>query len=394
MRFLAKLLSPRRTIHPRPHDAQTSARAPSPAGAEWRLFSPLPTRVRNDVRRQKPDGRAALAPAPLRVAAALRTQAWDRSNPARDAHSGHRLAPENAPPRPKSFLEKTLTRANPLRSTTQTTHPATPPPATASPAKLLFAKVLAFLLLAALLTACGDTPTQELHVFAAASLREAITEAADDYQHANPDIQVVTNVAGSQVLRLQIESGARADLFVSANPDHLDALENSGLLHAPPTIVAANVLVLAVPAGNPAGLNTLDDLTQPGRRIVMAAESVPAGAYARQMLARHAAASGRPAFADAVLQRVISFETNVRQVAAKLELGEADAGFVYRTDIVASDGRLQVIETPTQVQVTARYPAAVLRDAADPQLADRFLTFLRSPEAQAILARHGFGPAA
>ena len=138
----------------------------------------------------------------------------------------------------------------------------------------------------------------------------------------------------------------------------------------------------------------IPDLSQPGRRVVMAAESVPAGAYARQMLALQAAVTGRPELADAVLQRVISFETNVRQVAAKLELGEADAGFVYRTDVLASGGRLQVIETPPQLQVTANYPAAVLSDAPNPQLAERFLTFLRSPEAQAILTHHGFGPAA
>ena len=126
----------------------------------------------------------------------------------------------------------------------------------------------------------------------------------------------------------------------------------------------------------------------------MAAESVPAGAYTRQMLALHAAATGQPGFADTVLQRVISFETNVRQVAAKLELAEADAGFVYRTDVLASAGRLQVIETPPRVQVTASYPAAVLRDAPNPDLAQRFLAYLKSPEAQAILARHGFGPPA
>ena len=209
---------------------------------------------------------------------------------------------------------------------------------------------------------------------------------------SNPSVRVVSNFAGSQVLRLQIESGARADLFVSANPDHLDSLQRDALLLAPPTVVATNELVLAVPSGNSARISGIQDLTQPGRRVVMAAESVPAGAYARQMLALQAAATGRPELADAVLQRVISFETNVRQVAAKLELGEADAGFVYRTDVLASDGRLQVIETPSQVRVTANYPAAVLRDAPNPQLAERFLTFLRSPEAQAILTRHGFRP--
>ena len=296
------------------------------------------------------------------------------ANPRQPLRSPHRhadLCPKDTPPRPKSFLEKTLIRA-------------TPP----------FRALLAFLLLATLLPACDATPTQELHVFAAASLREAITDAAGKFEQTHPNVRVVSNFAGSQVLRLQIESGARADLFVSANPDHLDALQHAGLRLAPPAVVAINQLVLAVPAGNPARLTGLADLTHPDRRIVMAAESVPAGAYARQMLALHAAATGHTEFAAAVLQRVISFETNVRQVAAKLELGEADAGFVYRTDVLASDGRLHVIDTPPQVQVTARYPAAVLRDSTKPELAQRFLTFLRSPEGQAILTRHGFGLAA
>ena len=242
-----------------------------------------------------------------------------------------------------------------------------------------------------LLTACNPAPTRELHVFAAASLREALTDAADEFQRANPGVQVVPNLSGSQVLRLQIESGARADVVISANPAHLDALQKAGLLAASPTVVATNQLVLAVPAANPARVTGLHDLTQPNRRVVMAAESVPAGAYARRMLALHAAATGQPAFSDAVLRNVISFETNVRQVAAKLELAEADAGFVYRTDVLASNGRLQSIETPPHVQVTATYPASILRDAPDAELARRFLTFLRSPEAQVILTGHGFG---
>ena len=244
-----------------------------------------------------------------------------------DSHANPRS--EKTPPRLKSFLEKTLTRAIP-------------------PLQALLALLL--------LAACNPAPTHELHVFAAASLREALTETADAFQRANPNVQFVPNLAGSQVLRLQVESGARADLFISANPDHLDALQHAGLLAAPPTVVATNQLVLAVPAPNPAGITGLQDLTQPNRRVVMAAESVPAGAYARKMLALHATATGQPGFADTVLQRVISFETNVRQVAAKLELGEADAGFVYRTDVLASNGRLQVIETPPPVQVTASYP--------------------------------------
>ena len=339
--------------------------------------------------------RAAVGGGPSRTtnppAPAIRAPPRHPSYPRRRVSARPTRAPQTppkcAPPRLKSFLEKTLNAHETAYSAPQTPRPA----ARASrPVKAL----LALPLIAVLLAACDPAPSRELHVFAAASLRQAVADAADAFQAANPGVRVVGSYAGSQVLRLQVESGARADLFVSANPGHLDALQRGGLLREPSTVVAANQLVLAVPAGNPAQVTGLQDLTQPNRRVVMAGESVPAGAYARRMLALHAAASGQPGFADAVLRRVISFETNVRQVAAKLELGEADAGFVYRTDVLASDGRLHVVETPPQVQVVARYPAAVLRDAPNPELARRFLAFLRSPEAQAILARRGFGPAA
>ncbi len=299
-------------------------------------------------------------PPPRRSPRATHPPRSQSSTPTTDAPQHQR---KGAPKKPKSFLEKTLTRATPL---------------------------LALLLL----TACTPSPTHDLHVFAAASLREALTQTAAAFQRANPNVRIVPNVAGSQLLRLQIESGARADLVISANPDHLEALHRANLLLAPPTVVATNQLVLAVPAANPAGISGLQDLTQPTHRIVMAAESVPAGAYTRHMLALHAAATGQPGFPNAVLDNAISFETNVRQVAAKLELAEADAGFVYRTDVLASNGRLQTIQTPPHAQVTATYPAAVLRDAPNLQLAQRFRDFLRTPEAQAILTRHGFGPAA
>ena len=354
--------TPLRTDPPQSAPQVARPKALSPGPSALPAFHPLPPSPRPAPPSPRP---APPSSGPVTVPPANPRQ------PLRSPHRHAELWPQSTPPHLKSFLEKTLIRAT-----------------------LPFRALLAFVLLAALLTACDAAPTQELHVFAAASLREAITDAVGKFEQTHPNVRVVSNFAGSQVLRLQIESGARADLFVSANPDHLDSLQRDALLLAPPTVVATNELVLAVPAGNPAGVTGITDLSQLGRRVVMAAESVPAGAYALQMLALQAAATGRPELADAVLQRVISFETNVRQVAAKLELGEADAGFVYRTDVLASDGRLQIIATPPQVQVTAQYPAAILRDAPNPQLAERFLAFLRSPEAQAILTRHGFGPSA
>ena len=119
--------------------------------------------------------------------------------------------------------------------------------------------------------------------------------------------------------------------------------------------------------------------------------AVPAGAYARELLKKYGEFSDRPDAPRKILDRVISFETNVRMVAAKLELGEADAGFVYRTDVLAADGRLEIIDVPVEIQVSARYPMAVLRTSNVPRLAQQFVVFVRSGEAQNILEKYGFG---
>ena len=274
---------------------------------------------------------------------------------------------QSAPPRLKSFLEKTLTRAS---------HPAQA------------------LLAALLLTACNPTPTQDLHVFAAASLREALTEAADAFQQANPEVRVVSNFAGSQVLRLQIESGARADLFLSANPDHLDALYRAGLLRARPTVVATNALVLAVPAGNPASVSGIAALTQPGRRVVMAAESVPAGAYARRMLALHAAATGQPAICR-------------RRPPARHLLRDQRPSGSRQAGTRRSRRRLRLPHRRPRL----RRPPASHRNPApspghrrlprrrpprrpEPRAGPALPRLPPLPQAQAILTRHGFAPAA
>ncbi len=239
----------------------------------------------------------------------------------------------------------------------------------------------------------GDSDRAELEVFAAASLREAFTEIATEFERIHPDVRVIVNFAGSQTLRTQIEHGARADVFASADLSHAEALDSQGLLDDAPVIFARNELVLAVPESNPAELTRLEDLTRPGLRIVMATEAVPAGNYAREALARFAAATGAAEFPGQVLGLVLSFEPNVRLVAAKLELGEADAGFVYRTDVLASDGRLTAIALPAAALVDAPYPIAVVRDTVRPARARAFKAVVLGDAGQRILRDHGFtGP--
>ena len=238
--------------------------------------------------------------------------------------------------------------------------------------------------------ACGAPRDEELNVYAAASLRDAFTEIAREFEESRSSARVVLNFAGSQVLRAQIERGAPADVVATADDVHARQLEAAGLLAASPRTFVENALVLAVPADNPGGIEHLNDLVTADVRLVMGIADVPVGRYARAALERYAGAIGRDGLAQAVLDNVVSFETNVRRVAAKLELGVVDAGFVYRTDVLASDGALVEISLPPEAAIAAPYPIAVTTLGADREAATAFTDFVHSPAGQRILAAHGF----
>ena len=241
--------------------------------------------------------------------------------------------------------------------------------------------------------ACGAPRDEELTVYAAASLRDAFTEIAREFEETQSNTRVVLNFAGSQVLRAQIERGAPADIFASADEVHAQELEAAGLLATSPRTFAENALVLAVPADNPRGIAHLTDLAAPDVRLVMGIADVPVGRYARAALERYVGASGRDGFVQSVLDNVVSFETNVRLVAAKLELSVVDAGFVYRSDVLASDGALIEIPLPPEAAIAAPYPIAVTHRGADRDAAAAFAEFVHSPAGQRMLTSHGFRPA-
>lgn len=234
----------------------------------------------------------------------------------------------------------------------------------------------------------GAPALDPLEVYAASSLTEAFRALEEEFEVRHPGVDVVSTFAGSQVHRLQIEQGARADLFASANPRHVEALTAAGLAE-PPRIFARNRLVVIVPASNPAGLESFDDLPR-AERLVLGAPEVPVGRYAREVIRRAGARRGE-AFEDALMTSIASSESNVRLVRAKVELGEADAAFVYRTDAIGLDG-VRVLSVPDDLNVVAEYPMAVIREAASPELARAWMAFVLSDDGQAILARHGFDP--
>lgn len=230
---------------------------------------------------------------------------------------------------------------------------------------------------------------QSLVVFAAASLTEAFRELGEQFEAATPGVMVTFNFAGSQVLRTQIQEGAEADVFVSANHKEMDALADSGALAGADHVFVTNSLTIIVAPGNPAAIASPQDLARPGVTVVLAAEEVPVGVYSRQALSNLAEVYGA-SFADDVLGQVVSNEDNVKQVVAKVQLGEADAGIVYETD--AATASLPTVAIPAQQNVVAEYPIAVLAQSRRASLAEAFVQYLLSSDGQAALRRWGFGP--
>jgi molybdate transport system substrate-binding protein len=223
---------------------------------------------------------------------------------------------------------------------------------------------------------CGGDASggEPLTVFAAASL-------ADVLQRLDP--QARFNFAGSDELATQIREGAQADVYAAASPHYPDELHDEGLVEEP-LAFAANRLVLVVPADDPAGIDSLDDVGRDGVRLVIGAEGVPVGDYTRAALAQ----AGRMD----VLRQVVSEEEDVRGVLGKVRLGEADAGFVYATDARAAGEAVRIIELPESVRVQVRYPVAIVRSTKRPEEAEAFVELLLSARGQAVLREAGFAP--
>jgi molybdate transport system substrate-binding protein len=258
------------------------------------------------------------------------------------------------------------------------------------------------LMLAVMLAGCGFKAPQTampssrtLTVFAAASLTGAFTEMGRNFEAAHPGVKVAFNFAGSQTLSTQLTQGAAADVFASANHTEMDKLVAAGLIDAKtPKDFLTNQLIVILPKNNPGHVQSLSDLASPGLKLVLADETVPAGKYARQILAKlsQTALYGSD-FETRVLANVVSNETDVKQVAAKVQLGEGDAGIVYVSDSFAAPN-LRTIQIPQEFNVIASYPLAALKNTAQPELAADFINYVLSAEGQAILKKWGFTPLA
>jgi len=235
----------------------------------------------------------------------------------------------------------------------------------------------------------------ELTVFAAASLTDAFERIAAALEAANPGLTVTYGFAGSQALVTQLNEGARADVFASANTAQMETAVANGSIAGEPVTFVRNRLAIVVPADNPAGIEAPADLGRDGLRLVLAQPEVPVGRYARESVCRmgqDAATSGE-GFVERVAANVVSEEEDVREVLTKVQLGEADAGIVYVSDAQVGGDEVELIEIPDAVNIVAAYPVAAVA-GGDEALAAAFIGYLLAPEGQATLAAYGFDPIA
>jgi molybdate transport system substrate-binding protein len=256
--------------------------------------------------------------------------------------------------------------------------------------------MLLFLAATLLPGALRPRPAAKVTVFAAASLADAFKTMERGFNRANPGTQVMFNFAGSQQLAAQLEQGARGDVFATADQRWMSYVRAKSLIDGSPVTFARNSLVVIYPRSNPAQLRRLGDLARRGTKLVMAAEAVPVGSYSREMLQNLGRAEEFSAdYAARVLANVVSYEESVKGVVAKVQLGEADAGVVYRSEVTPEVARfVSILEIPGEFNILATYSIATVRGATSSVGAYRFIDFVQSAEGQRILRQHGFHPPA
>jgi molybdate transport system substrate-binding protein len=232
----------------------------------------------------------------------------------------------------------------------------------------------------------GTAERAELTVSGASSLTDAFGDIGGAFESENPGVTVTFNFGPSDGLATQINDGAPVDVFASASPTWMDSVQDEGPGVSDRADFAKNRLTIIVPADNPAGIDGIDDLTEDGLKLVIAAEGVPAGDYAREIFQN-------AGIWKAAMANVVSNAEDVRAVVTSVASGDADAGIVYVTDVTADVAdQVTQIEIPDDINVIATYPIAVVNDSKETDLAKRFIDYVLGP-GQQTLAGHGFLPA-
>jgi molybdate transport system substrate-binding protein len=222
-----------------------------------------------------------------------------------------------------------------------------------------------------------------LNVFAASSLKDAFTQLGKTYEAAHPGWKVRFEFLGSDDLAAQIEQGAPADVYAAASTKYPEQLQAKNLL-GKTFDFATNTLVLVVPPGNPAGIGSVQDLAN-GAKLVVGDPSAPIGSYTETVL-------GNLGIDPAGLN-VVSREQKVTDIVTKVELGEADAGFVYTSDLTAAGSKLEGIPLPASAEATAIYPTGIVAGSKNAEAAQQWIDLVAGPGGQKVLTGDGFGPA-
>lgn len=245
---------------------------------------------------------------------------------------------------------------------------------------------LAVLLLGLAAAGCGSDgsddssrATADVTVFAASSLTAAFTEIGEAFTAEHPDLDVTFNFAASSELATQIMQGAPADVFASADLDNMTKLTDAGDNGSEPVVFTTNLATIIVAPGNPEGITGVADLADEDLVVVQCAPEVPCGAYAARIF-ENAGVTVTPK----------SLEENVKAVVTKVTLGEADAGIVYATDVIAAGDDAEGVEVPADVNVVAEYPIALTAEAPDAEGGRAFIEFVIGEQGQAILESYGF----
>jgi molybdate transport system substrate-binding protein len=249
-------------------------------------------------------------------------------------------------------------------------------------------RVLAVLALVSLVTACSSSSssgsTTQLTVFAASSLTNAFTQIGQDFRTVYPGVTVTFNFGSSTDLASQIQSEGTADVFASASGIAMDTTAGDPGV-SDRTNFATNRLVIITPPDDPAGIGSIEDLGKPGVKLVLGAEGVPVGAYARQAL-------DDAGISKQALANVVSNEEDDASVVAKISSGEADAAIVYTSDLASAGDTVRSVQIPQAVNVIATYPIAAITGSAHPDQATSFVDYVAGPEGLAVLEQYGFGP--
>ncbi len=232
----------------------------------------------------------------------------------------------------------------------------------------------------------------ELTVYGAASLKGVLEKAKAAYESAHPGTTLTISTDSSSALETQIEQGAPADVFLSADTTNPKKLVDEGMVDGDAGTFAGNKLTVVVPADNPAGIQSPADLAKAGIKVIAAGDAVPITKYATLLVGNLAKEAGYPAdFAAKYTANIASKEDNVKAIIAKIELGEGDAGIVYVTDAKAST-KVKTIDVPDSANVPATYSGVVVKASTNATAAHAFLDWFAGPDGQAILGTFGFLP--